>query len=130
MFVQVELSRIIIAETRQYQQIELREIDGDRSLEIAIGNYEAAAIEWRLNDVPTIRPQTHELLSNVLEEMGGELTKIVINDSVGLLAKILFYSPLPRLLEILLSMFRLIKNNRCFFFYFLLYYNCIRKYNL
>ncbi len=76
----MELSRILIAEARDYQQIELREIDGQRRLEIAIGNYEAAAIEWRLNNVQTIRPQTHELLANVIDAMGGKLIRIIVND--------------------------------------------------
>ena len=80
MAVQMELSRILITETRDYQLIELREVDGERRLPIVIGLYEAAAIERRLKGTPSPRPQTHDLLAGVIEAMGGRLERIVIND--------------------------------------------------
>jgi len=80
MQVRMTLSRILISETQDYQLIELREVDGERRFPIVIGLYEAAAIERRLKDVPIQRPQTHELLANTIEELGGKLEKIVIND--------------------------------------------------
>lgn len=80
MHVQMELSRILITETQDYQLIELREIDGERKFPIVIGIIEAAAIERRLKNVPVKRPQTHELLANTIEAMGGRLERIVIND--------------------------------------------------
>ncbi|MEX2673083.1 MAG: bifunctional nuclease family protein [Phycisphaeraceae bacterium] len=80
MAVQMELSRILITETQDYQLIELREIDGERKFPIVIGLYEAAAIERRLKNIPLKRPQTHELLANMIEDLGGELQRIVIND--------------------------------------------------
>ncbi|MBI1370112.1 MAG: bifunctional nuclease family protein [Planctomycetes bacterium] len=78
--VHMELSRILITETQDYQVIYLREVDGDRTFPIVIGMYEAAAIERRLKNIPVKRPQTHELLADVIEQLGGELTQIVIND--------------------------------------------------
>lgn len=78
--IQMELSRLLIAESQDYQLIELREKDGDRHFPIVIGLYEAAAIERRWNDVVPKRPQTHELLANTIRDMGGRLTEIVIND--------------------------------------------------
>lgn len=80
MAVRMELSRILITETQDYQLIELREVDGERKFPIVIGLYEAAAIERRLKNVPIQRPQTHELLAQTIEAMGGKLTQIVIND--------------------------------------------------
>lgn len=76
----MELSRILIAETRDYQLIELREVDGERRLPIVIGLFEAAAIERRLKGISIKRPQTHDLLANVIEAMGGRLDRIIIND--------------------------------------------------
>mgnify|MGYP006305416791 CR=1 FL=1 len=76
----MELSRILITETQDYQLIELREVDGERKFPIVIGLYEAAAIERRLKGVSVKRPQTHELLANTIEALGGTLTRIVIND--------------------------------------------------
>ncbi|MDH3583454.1 MAG: bifunctional nuclease family protein [Phycisphaerae bacterium] len=80
MNVHMELSRILITETQDYQLIELREVDGERTFPIVIGLYEAAAIERRLKETPVKRPQTHELLANTIEGLGGRLEKIVIND--------------------------------------------------
>ncbi len=76
----MELSRILIAETRDYQLIELREVDGERRLPIVIGLFEAAAIERRLKGIEIRRPQTHDLLAQTIEAMGGRLERILIND--------------------------------------------------
>jgi bifunctional DNase/RNase len=94
--VRMELSRILIRELNDYQLIELREVgpedaapaldEGDedasslRSFPIVIGLPEAQAIERRLKGIPIKRPQTHDLLANVIESMGGKLLSITIND--------------------------------------------------
>lgn len=78
--VRMELSRILITETQDYQLIELREVDGERKFPIVIGIYEAAAIERRLKHLEVSRPQTHELLASVIEHLGGRLDRIVITD--------------------------------------------------
>jgi len=80
MNVKMELSRILIRETSDRHVIELREIDGERLLPIEIGQYEAAAIERRLRGEKPPRPQTHELLDNVITAMGGRLERIVIGE--------------------------------------------------
>lgn len=76
----MQLSRILITETREYQLIELREVDGERRLPIVIGLFEAAAIERRLKNITVPRPQTHDLLAGVIEQMGGKLIRIRIHD--------------------------------------------------
>ena len=80
MAVQVELKRIIIAETSDQQVIYLKEVEGERSFPIVIGSTEALAIDRRLKNQPTPRPQTHELLSDVIDKLGGRLESIKIND--------------------------------------------------
>ena len=84
MAVRMELSRILIREVADFQLIELREADveGDsrRSFPIVIGLPEAQVIERRLKGIPIKRPQTHDLLANVIREMGGKLESITIND--------------------------------------------------
>lgn len=80
MSVLMELSRILIRELNDYQLIELREVDGDRSFPIVIGLPEAQAIERRLKGMEVKRPQTHELLGSVIEHLGGTLESIEIHD--------------------------------------------------
>ena len=80
MAVQMELSRILIRELTDYQLIELKEVDGERGFPIVIGLPEAQAIERRLKGLRAPRPQTHELLATVIEELGGKLEAITITD--------------------------------------------------
>ena len=93
--VRMELSRILIRELNDYQIIELREVaatpsedgaetfsqvENGRSFPIVIGLPEAQAIERRLKGIPIKRPQTHDLLMSIIEELGGKLQSILIND--------------------------------------------------
>lgn len=86
MLVQMELSRILIRELNDFQVIELREVreegdDGEaRSFPIVIGLPEAQAIERRLKGVTIKRPQTHDLLANVIEALGAKLESISITE--------------------------------------------------
>ncbi len=80
MEVRVELVRVIISETTDQQVIVLREKDGERSFPIIIGIFEAVSIDRKLKDIQVPRPLTHDLLASVIREMGGQLTRIVVND--------------------------------------------------
>lgn len=80
MEVRCDLARIIITETMEQQIIVLRERDGERAFPIVIGSYEAAAIDRRLKGIAAQRPLTHDLLATVIEQLGGEMEKIVIYD--------------------------------------------------
>ncbi len=64
-----------------YQRVViLREKDADRYLPIWIGPAEADAIAVRLQDVSVARPLTHDLLRNMIEQLGGRVAYIVVND--------------------------------------------------
>ena len=64
-----------------YQRVViLREKDSDRYLPIWIGPAEADAIAVRLQDVSVARPLTHDLLRNLIEQLGGRVAYIVVND--------------------------------------------------
>jgi len=77
---QVELSRIIINETSDQQIIVLKERNGPRSFPIVIGIVEIFAIDRRLKGIKPPRPMTHDLLDSVIENLGANVEKIVIND--------------------------------------------------
>ncbi len=80
MEVEVELAKIIINENADQQIIVLVECDGDRSFPIVIGLPEAVAIDRRLKGIELPRPMTHDLLANVIDQMGGTLERVVIID--------------------------------------------------
>ena len=58
----------------------LKERDGERFLPIWIGNVEATAIAFALQGVQTARPMTHDLLRNILEEVGASVDRVVITE--------------------------------------------------
>lgn len=78
--VECELARILIQETSSEQYIVLREKEGGRSFPIVIGLFEALAIDRKVREIPTARPMTHDLLSNLVRDLGGTLDRICIND--------------------------------------------------
>jgi bifunctional DNase/RNase len=77
---EVELARIIINETSDQQIIVLKERNGKRSFPIVIGIVEIFAIDRRLKGIKPPRPMTHDLLDSVIENLGANIEKIVIND--------------------------------------------------
>lgn len=78
--VQMELRRIIISEVNDHQVIILKEVDGDRSFPIVIGIFEATSIDRRVRGMEAPRPLTHDLITAVVDQMGGEIQDIVISD--------------------------------------------------
>ena len=78
--VHMELKRIIISEIHEQQIIVLKEIDGERTFSIMIGIFEATSIDRRVKKMPSPRPLTHDLVANVVEQMGGEISDIYISE--------------------------------------------------
>ncbi len=58
----------------------LRDPSSDRVLPIWVGPVEANAIALQVENVQAPRPMTHDLLRNVLAELGAALTRVVITD--------------------------------------------------
>jgi len=58
----------------------LKEREGERYLPIWIGAMEATAIAFALQGIVTARPMTHDLMKNVLEEIGVHVERIVITE--------------------------------------------------
>lgn len=83
MLIPVHLSRIFIREMADMQIIELTETGGQRRFPIVIGLPEAFAIDRRIKGVQIPRPQTHDLLANVVRAMGGKLQEIRITHVDG-----------------------------------------------
>jgi bifunctional DNase/RNase len=80
MLVRMDLARIIIMENGDSQVIVLKERDGDRKFPILIGINEALAIDRRIKGIRMQRPLTHDLMANIIEELGADLERIVISE--------------------------------------------------
>jgi bifunctional DNase/RNase len=78
--VQMELVRIIISEINDQQVIFLKEVDGERAFPILIGLFEATSIDRRVKGEVPHRPLTHDLLKSTIEQLGGAVQDVVINN--------------------------------------------------
>jgi bifunctional DNase/RNase len=58
----------------------LGEVDGNRRLPIIIGAFEAQAIALELEKIQPPRPMTHDLLKQLFDALGADVTDIVISD--------------------------------------------------
>ena len=58
----------------------LKTADDDKFLPIWIGHAEAAAILMKLQGAAAPRPMTHDLLSNVIAELEGEVVKVTVTE--------------------------------------------------
>ncbi len=77
--VEMQLARIIITEISDQQVLYLSEVDGDRMFPILVGLFEATRIDQRIKgDVPP-RPMTHDLIKNLIHQLGAEPVDIIIN---------------------------------------------------
>ncbi len=58
----------------------LKEIDGNRRLPIIIGAFEAQAIALEIEGIKPPRPLTHDLLKNVIDNLGATVLEVIIDD--------------------------------------------------
>jgi bifunctional DNase/RNase len=78
--IQVEVFRVLYEPTTKSNLVILKEVEGQRLLPLSIGIFEAEAIARALHGIKYERPLTHDLLRNIIREMGGSLEKVIIND--------------------------------------------------
>ena len=78
--VEMRVDAILFDLTTNAPVVVLKDLEGKRILPIWIGPFEASAIEMELEDIKAPRPMTHDLLKNMLDNVGAKLTKIVVND--------------------------------------------------
>ena len=58
----------------------LKSKDSDLYLPIWIGPFEAGAIAAEIYDISVSRPQTHDLMESVIEELGATIDHVVVSD--------------------------------------------------
>src|SRR3954464_11232217 len=58
----------------------LKTADGNRFLPIWIGHPEAAAILMKLQGASTPRPMTHDLLTDVLDQLEAQVVRITVTE--------------------------------------------------
>jgi len=81
--IKMQILRLILLPNVNTALIMLLDTRGNRILPIRIGSLEANAIALGINDLNTPRPMTHDLLKNILQEFGVNVTKVVISEFKG-----------------------------------------------
>lgn len=76
--VEVTIDSIRVSLTNQQRIVMLREVGQERFLPIWIGPYEAEAITISLQEIEVARPQTHDLMIQLLTKLNGRLIRIEV----------------------------------------------------
>ncbi len=77
--IELVLNKIKVDETRSEQVIIFREKNGGKYLPVVIGMAEVNAIKLRLSGVKPPRPLTHDLMAQIIEQLGAKLSKVCID---------------------------------------------------
>ncbi len=78
--IEVTIDSIRVSLMSQHRVVILKDSDSDRYLPIWIGACEADAITIELQGVEVARPFTHDLLKSSINQLGGKIKSVVIND--------------------------------------------------
>lgn len=76
--VEVVIDSVRVSLTNQQRIVVLREVDTERYLPIWIGPYEAEAITIALQEIEVARPQTHDLMKNILGMLNARLLRVEV----------------------------------------------------
>jgi uncharacterized protein len=77
---EVKVGALIMDPNSSTPIIVLKGVDSDVILPIWVGNYEANAIALEIEKIAPQRPMTHDLIKNMINELGLEVKKVIINN--------------------------------------------------
>ena len=77
--IEVVIESLRVSLTNQQRIVVLRELSIDRYLPIWIGPFEAESITIALQEIEIARPQTHDLMKNLLGVLGARLMRVEIS---------------------------------------------------
>jgi len=78
--IRMEIKGLLMDPVSNMPVVILRDKEDGLFLPIWVGLFEANAIALEMEKIATPRPMTHDLLKNVLAELGTRVERIVIND--------------------------------------------------
>lgn len=76
--VEVIIDSVRVSLTNQQRIVVLRDINAERYLPIWIGPYEAESITIALQEIEVSRPQTHDLLKNMIKSLNARLVRVEV----------------------------------------------------
>jgi len=78
--VEMKVASVGVVQGTNGTVVVLRETEGPRLLVIGIGPLEASAIALEMEGITPPRPQTHDLIRNIIEAFGATVTRVAITD--------------------------------------------------
>ncbi len=75
---EVVIDSVRVSLTNQQRIVVLREVNAERYLPIWIGPYEAESITIALQEIEVSRPQTHDLIKNLLNQMNARIIRVEV----------------------------------------------------
>jgi uncharacterized protein len=78
--VEVKIDSLRVSLTNQQRIVVLKQVDQERYLPVWIGPYEAEAITIALQEIEVSRPQTHDLVKNILSGLDVKIVHVEISE--------------------------------------------------
>ncbi|MFY9609009.1 MAG: bifunctional nuclease family protein [Blastocatellia bacterium] len=82
MEIEMKIRGLMMDPTANTPIVILKEVNGESMLPIWVGAFEANAIAVEIEKLATQRPMTHDLLKNVVWELGASVKRVVITDLI------------------------------------------------
>jgi bifunctional DNase/RNase len=80
MLVEVKIGALIMDPNSNSPIVVLKGVDSDTILPIWVGAFEANAIALEIEKIVPQRPMTHDLIRNLITEIGYKVIRVIIND--------------------------------------------------
>lgn len=80
MLVEVKIGALIMDPNSNSPIVVLKGVDSDTILPIWVGAFEANAIALEIEKIVPQRPMTHDLLRNLIAEIGYKVVRVIITD--------------------------------------------------
>src|SRR4026209_2076762 len=80
MLIEMQIKGLMMDPVTGMPIVILRDAENQRVLPIWVGPVEANAIALQIENVAPPRPMTHDLLRNVLIELGATLKRVIVSD--------------------------------------------------
>jgi uncharacterized protein len=80
MLIEMQIAHVVLDPATNMPIVILKDTEEKHALPIWIGVLEASAIVTELEGIKLPRPMTHDLMQNMLDELGAQIARIVVTD--------------------------------------------------
>lgn len=77
---EVKVRGLLVDPTTNTPIVLLKDVESEAMLPIWVGPFEANSIATEIEKVAPPRPMTHDLLRNVINQLGGQVERVIVTD--------------------------------------------------